>query len=260
MTKADRFTGVWEKINRAKYHADELVHHARRYWDSQPYEIIAQQEGPDYVWRVKNIREPLPIAVTMATGDAVHNLRSAFDHFAYVAVPQPHNHQVAFPIWRKGSPNNAAAWKGSVKGMLNGASSRLIAAVDALQCYQGGTEDWVRTIDYLDIVDKHQLLLTVASASTGITLDAAEVFSVFREFGFPSTPISLKSADWEPVEQDLIIYTVKNSQGPAHNTKTKFNFDVTLGEPGLEGISIGELIPELIEKSENLLKALIPLG
>lgn len=263
----DRFVGVHHKVNRAKHHTDDLERQIKAFWDSKPYEIGTEgnpKTGPGS-YRIKGIPKPLPDAVVDTAGDACHNLRAAFDHLAYAAVPRPHNHAVAFPVWRKPRTPNRRDWEGSVNGQLKGAKGNFMHAVKALEVYQGGATEWLWSIDNLDIVDKHRLLLAVASANTGIVLDAAaHLRAAFPEQDsaiFPSLEYVLCSGDGTPVKPGTELFTVMAADGFPYDAEPKFTFDITLGEPEvLKGQPIMPTLRQLIDDSERLIQSLISLA
>jgi hypothetical protein len=102
----DRFSSAWLKLNRAKRHVDDLEDEIRAYWKTGPISTrgtgVTETEGGGTgarTFTVENVK-PLPDTIPVLVGDAVHNLRSALDHFAYAAVAQPTRHTY-FPIWSR---------------------------------------------------------------------------------------------------------------------------------------------------------------
>lgn len=264
----DRFDGVWRKVDRAKHHLEDLERQIQAFWDTQPYEIETQGDpktGPGS-YRIKGVPKTLPKSIPVISGDAVHNLRAAFDHLAFAAVPQPPSFPAAFPVWRKRTPTSAE-WEGLVKGKLNGASSRLLRAVVALEAYHGGAGEWLWALDELDNIDKHRLLITVASANTGIVIDAMaqmralNVDPALDLSDAPPMEYVLRPAEWTRLEPSTELFTVLAPEGFPHDADVKFTFDVTLGEPEmLRGEPIVPTLRGLTDESEGLLQRLVALA
>lgn len=182
-----RFTSCWEKFRRAEQHIDELERRIVEFHATDPYSIVAEDK-PETGQRVVRVAKttPLPADLPLILGDAVHNARSAFDHFAYQAIPNPTS-ETSFPVHRKGSPTKANPMKGKVNGQLKGGSSELLKAVTSCGPYQGGAADYLWVLDYLDIMDKHKLLVPIATAYSSLTLD---VGGTLRDSGFLTRPAS----------------------------------------------------------------------
>jgi hypothetical protein len=112
-------------------------------------------------YRVTNV-PVLDDTVSTMIGDAVHNLRSAFDHLAYQLVlldGQSPTNNTYFPMHgsrlnKKGNPRNITIAPG-----INRADIR--AAIEAVQPYHqlDPWDDELFVINQLDIADKHHLLL-----------------------------------------------------------------------------------------------------
>jgi hypothetical protein len=254
---------VWRKIEWAKKHTDDLESEIIAFRDTSPYEFEIQgnpKTGPGS-YRIKGTPQPLPESIPLILGDAAHNLRVALDHFA-CAVVVTVTDRTAFPVWRASRTPTSVQWSGLVKGKLNGAAPRLIKAVTAVKAYKTGNGEYVWAVDELDRIDKHRLLLSVAAANTGVTLDAAEMFrNVTLAAGLTDVPslfITIKPADWTPIEEGTELFVVPGPGG--FDADPQFPFDVTLGEPDvLRGEPVVPALRRLIDEVEGLLKRLVPL-
>ena len=172
----DAFSSAWSKIERAKKHTDDLEAEIIAFWDTKPYEIEAERNpkaGFSSYW-IKGTPKALPECIPLITGDAAHNLRSALDHFACSAVTTVTG-QTAFPAWRATPTPTRAEWLGEVNRKLKGASPGLITAVVALKAYETGGGQYIWTVNELDRIDKHRLLIAVAGTVTRVMLDAADL-------------------------------------------------------------------------------------
>ena len=176
---------------------------------------------------------PLPDSVALLVGDAVHNLRSALDHFAYAAVAQP-TRQTCFPIRSRDDPRKAAPqrteWLDTVAKQLTSASPGLIDAVRALSPRETGSDKCLWAIHELDRVDKHRLLLSVAAAHTAVVFEVAPVLNPVPGFRPPTMPVALATRKWTPLEAGIVLWHVPEESKPAPDP-IRFEYDVTLGEP-----------------------------
>jgi hypothetical protein len=264
---ASSFSSVWLKIERAKKHADDLETEIERFGDSEPYEIETQgdvKNGPG-CYRIKGTPKPLPDDLPLIAGDAVHNLRSALDHFACGAVAKVTGN-TAFPIWRATPTPTRNEWRGEVKGKLKGASHSLITAVGQLQAYETGHGQRIWAVGDLDRIDKHRLLIAISGAKVVTILDMADIAeAAFREINpdftpWPSMRFGLKPADWIPIEAGTELYGIPANAGPGAEAKPEFGFSVAFGEPEiLKGEPVVPALRRLIDEVESLLKRLVPL-
>jgi hypothetical protein len=102
LTMATEFESALAKIERAKTHARSLQDEIRVFFDARPYrfDIKVDPETRRTIYYLDDVA-PVPRAVSMLFGDAMHNARSALDHAAY-------------QLWRNASPNG-----GGGKGALH---------------------------------------------------------------------------------------------------------------------------------------------
>src|SRR5260370_29058031 len=83
----DRLFGIRAKIERAKYHIDELASRAQAFAEGNENCLVAEDDPQtgEKVYRIR-LRAPLPALVPLIIGDAAHNLRSSLDHLAWQLV------------------------------------------------------------------------------------------------------------------------------------------------------------------------------
>jgi hypothetical protein len=231
----DRFESAWQKLDRARKHADDLEAELSAFWATDPFEVepvgtLATGRGAHRVTRI----EALPVGIPLIAGDAVHNIRSALDHFACSVVPCP-DRATAFPVWStsKATTPTAGQWRKEVERRAREASPRLVEALVRLEVWEAGRDSLLWAIHELDRVDKHRLLLTIAVVNTGIQLHGDDyVLATVRRFGgyAQDQPLVIEPIKWIPLRQGTILFDVQNGLG-LNATETHFTFDVTLGEP-----------------------------
>ena len=160
--------GILAKFERADENIRDLDQEISDYFRATPtpYEVIRefQNEGRDYVVRVRSIPTPLRFAVL--TGEVLHHLRTILDYLIWVLVAhaggKPSNtHQ--FPICRTVKKFEDAINRGTAKGVSAGAA-KLIEEAQPFK--QAVAHDYVLTVLHeLDIQEKHRLPLVVAASA-----------------------------------------------------------------------------------------------
>lgn len=153
----------------------------------------------EFVYKVKSVPE-IPEWLRFMLGDAIHNLRSALDYAAYALVvagtSQPGNHTY-FPVF-----DNPKAYTSMVKSRVPGLRQQCYEVFNSIQPYKKGWGHWAWQLHRLDIIDKHRLLLAVATipvartatpsdksvpgVDKGIVVAAAPLF--FHQLLFGSVP------------------------------------------------------------------------
>jgi hypothetical protein len=259
----ERFESALWKIDRARKHADDLELVIKEFWATKPYEVqrVGTPSSGRGSYRVTRIA-PLPAIVPLIVGDAAHNVRSALDHFAWAVVrSEDHGPQTAFPIWnnRKRQTPTHEQWRKDVEAKLSGAPVGLIEEVVKLEPWDTGKDSLLWAINELERVDKHRLLLSVAVANTGITIDHGQLLAnAFPDLEVPSLPVKLKP-QWAPLELGRDLFVVEAETGFASNLT--FDFNVTLGEPEeLKSEAVVTQLRILAGLGEKTIRDLMPLA
>ena len=265
---------VRRKLSHARKHIDRMEAEVKAFGQTMPYEIevVGDPVNGRGSYRIKGDPKPVPDQIAEIAGDAAHNLRTAFDHFA-CAVVSAMTTNTAFPVWRKDRIPSANDWRGLVRGKLSGASRQLIQAVEDSEAYKTGRGEYVWCIDELDRTDKHIDLIEVAGANTGVVIDPFKMFERMRERGemampealksvnwtMPSMPLTLIPKEWTRVERGADLFAVKSPNG--HPVPT-FTFNIALAQPDvLRGKKVTETLRNLTNQAEDLLlNQLAPLA
>jgi hypothetical protein len=241
MSRIDR---IRLKVERAKEHIADLDDAIRRFGESEPYEIstkekTAIEQTAFYVAKIN----PVPDHISLILGDAVHNLRSALDHLAWQLVEAGGgvpDRDTMFPIYQ--TPKRyAAVLKG---GKIKGAHPGAVKLISAMQPYPT-RDQTLWEINRLDIVDKHQLIVTVTLLYKGWKVDTLASGHVLE---FPQeAPYSLVAGDE--------LFNLPTSTYKRENHKNfKFSVDVAFGE---SEIVAGKPTLETVKKMADFVDGLV---
>jgi hypothetical protein len=149
----------------------------------------------------------------------------------------------AFPIWRKPSVPTEQQWSSLVTRKVKGAPKPFIDLLLALQPYEGGNHEALWTIDYLDITDKHKLLIEAFSSY-------AKLVQWEGPFGLGIKPdvhaLPLKDGD-------EVFGGLKANK----NRKNDVEIEVALGEPGARaGEPVVPALTDLLQTATAILDKL----
>ncbi len=252
---ADALVGVERKIERAERHIDDLDAVIGAFIQSDAYRVEINDDPKDASrvrWILREQRpDPMPtVEFAVLIGDAVHNLRCALDHLACGLVGEvshaPITPETMFPIFRdpgRRTPNDV---KSLVQSKVNGARQDLIKKLCTLEPYEGGHHEMIWALNYLDIVDKHRVLLTVAGATRQITMDVGGMHrSLFMDDpnipeenqalarDIPDLWITLNAAETTFPLEDGTELTSSPRENSEPYDQFQFPLYVALGEPGV---------------------------
>lgn len=162
----NRLVGVRAKIERANQHIKDIETVMRAFRDKNPYGFRIENDPKtgDEIHLVE-IRRETPTPLSLITGDALHNLRSALDHLAW----QAHEADGGKPDKKTEFPVCDAPSKYKPRDLAKKQkfSPRLIKLFESVQPYQAGYE-MLGVLHELNNFDKHRLLIVTAFALSGV--------------------------------------------------------------------------------------------
>jgi hypothetical protein len=261
------FDSVWRKLDRAEQHVDDLETVIIAFHRTDPYHVIAEDD-PQTGMRIAKVGsdpDPIPDAVPLILGDAIHAIRSGLDHFAFAANANPPDlTRVAFPIWSKDDIPTPERFQSAAKGQMPTASKQLLEAVWALQPYRGGNGEYLWLINRLDVIDKHRLLVTIGYSYEALTFDGAAMIREKADWtkNLPPMLISIRPMVRYPLEEGTELFSAAPGVSDLfeQNADLKFTFHVAFGEPEiLEGEPVVPTLRRLLDEVKGLLERLIPL-
>ena len=271
-TAAERLDRIRIKTEWAKEYIRNLERRIARFHDSNPYEVRAEKDAhsPNEILRIKLVRK-IPDELACIIGDAVHNLRSALDHLvwqlveAHGAMPPDERHM--FPVSETLAKYQSAGSRRRIDGVHPGA----VNLIDQSKPYAGGQgEFW--TIHYLDIIDKHRLLLLTGFVNSGLetrVTDKSQRESAAQGVHWPGTPVVHRFASNPPGVPIMLEYgaeiqfakvTVMTTGLPMEvDVEMKPLFDVAFADPEIvKGEPVVPKLQELAQFVEGFIPQFVP--
>ncbi len=267
----DRVTGVRAKIERAEKHIRDLNREVGQFLSTNPYKAIPKynpQSGYTSYYLISFAAVPEPI--TAIIGDAIHNLRSAWDHLAYQLAlsngitDENSFSKVCFPIGES-RKEYKRIFERKVQPFL---SEKANKAIELLQPHKGANDEfWA--IHWLDIIDKHRALITgVTSAILAIEVGYDDIvkFMPGVDLGvgpesIPSRLVRFDNANPGRIgtkEGDVVLMALGNHET---DNNIKLIFEVAFGEPEVfKGRPIVKHLAALTDFFSNLInRVFVPL-
>jgi hypothetical protein len=171
MTKStDVFQSARLKVERANLHISELQATIDAFCDTPFYEIVVYDEPGNGSGVVIEPRRPVPAVLTLIIGDAIHNLRTALDHVATAPVRAGGGKvgKLSFPFFKTRDELIKDKDKlGPIDKFLPGARNLII---DTIQPYPDGQGCDLHAMHSLDIMDKHNQLVIITTATLAANL------------------------------------------------------------------------------------------
>src|SRR6202051_4764394 len=197
---------VQRKLEWADKHLVDLKHELAAFRVAKVKAVIRENDPnrPGYSrWILTDASIPDPIMLIL--GDAIHNLRSALDHFANAIVrdngKQP-SFETDFPIWR--SPKfDRKEYEATVETKVGRAAKPVVQEFKGLEPHEGGKNELLWALDKFDVVDKHRFLVVLALRPRSVGFSAwaqmKKIVSPERTAVLPNQLISIRPADRAPL-------------------------------------------------------------
>jgi hypothetical protein len=148
------------KIERARHHIRDFNSMANNFMAERPFKLVIEHKPMAREFAIRSkIETPIPEALSLVIGDAIHNLAAALDYVIYAIASgrAPSPHKLMFPF-----PREAKGLCSTIDGtQVRFAGSKVIEAIRALKPYPGGNEA-LSGLHRLDTRDKHRLLILTA--------------------------------------------------------------------------------------------------
>jgi hypothetical protein len=256
------FSSAKLKIERAKRHLLEVERACREMPMRQALELMTGVDSQTGKFKaIYMAHSDMPMQFAPIVGDAVHNLRSAFDYIAVGLTLPPigtgdlkdsyfptGKDRQAFIEARDGVP--AGRGKRKNVGKMEGAPADALRMVEELEPYDGGKYS-IRALHDLDIIDKHKLLIPALSR---LRINRVDI-------SFEGKTYSLGVTDFQPDNDGLTFAALFEIPGATlHQFKVERNFHPSFeivfgkGQP-LEGQGIMETLFKLTNVAKRFVEA-----
>jgi len=219
MPATDPLRGVKLKIERANAHIREVSALIDTYLSPDPYERFFEVDPVNGEKHIKlRATEQPPEEIAVISGEVMYLLRSALDHLVTSIATRREIvviSRTGFPIERTRKEFESALKQRKIQQRL----PALAAALRMLEPYEGGKDDILWWLHWLNGMEKHQILVTVAGANVGFEFKGQLNF--LPDFD-RSQPLVYKTPGrWQRLDKDATLLV--------HSITTEFE-----GEMGLE--------------------------
>jgi hypothetical protein len=253
-TTVERLSRILLKTERAHKHIRDLKDAVNTCYAENAYSVAGKLDPKTkkVIYYVA-VEPQIPTPITLITGDIFHNLRTALDHLAWQLViaagNQPFEGSTGFPIC-----DSATFYKSTFSGQVKGMDETVIDALRAMQMHENGRGHSFWQLHRIDKIDKHRLLIPVASRVKALNIGRHWEQTLIPE------PIQLVDlADlWVapkipgPLQKGSIVFT--DTKSGKVNEDIQITFEIALHEPGV--VDCQPLI-EFVEGLYNLVDKII---
>lgn len=272
---SDPLVAIDRKTERAGRHIADLDAAISYFIGSNPYRVEIQGDPNDsdrVRWILRETRpDPVPtVEFAVCIGDAVHNLRAALDHLACGLVSEvsdaPITRDTMFPIFRDPGTRTTNDIKSLVQGVVHGARQDLIDKLCTLEPYEGGHHEMLWALNYLDIVDKHRVLITAAGATRQVAVNmGAMMRAAFAEATEESARLAQETPDtWITLNAAKVTFPLKDgtelTSAPRESSEPydqfQFPIYIALGEPE---ILKGEAVLPTLAQMTSVVREVVDL-
>lgn len=257
-------TDLWKppqlKIGRAKHHIADLDERCAKFLADEPFETVIRQD-PDlgeFTLRRKT-NHPIPDEFALIIGDAVHNLRSALDLtvFGLIGALAERPEAVQFPFAK-----NSERFKSVfAQRQIGAAGENVRKVIQQLKPY-GGRNHLLQPdgnfllhgLHELDILDKHKLVVPVASIFTIVADDMRKFGPAFDCFEGTGS-VQFVNVDTDVlVSIQLDIDERERHALPSFEERTKFQppFSICFGvDQPFTGLLVVPTLVSLVQEVER---------
>jgi hypothetical protein len=244
MSTKSRTHGIRLKIERAKEHIRDLDIAIQGFIADKPYRLGAKPHAAIpwlqmtlYIAEIK----PIPSRISLIVGDTIHNLRSALDHLMWQLVEaaggKP-DRNIYFPV--SDGAHQYASMMGN--GEIQKISKDARDIIEAIQPYVT-LDQTLWLLHYLDIVDKHRLVLTIAATMDKWGLEFFKGQTTwFSEYRFMPLVVG----------QEIVNFPVDKYQEAQE--KFQLGLDIAFGE---SEVPEGELVLYTLKKMVDFVEGFV---
>ena len=156
----DPFRGPKSKVTRARHHAADHYDAIRRMdgTDFTSYRVVPDLADPTKAQLVTGKRSEIPDLINLSAADALYNLRSALDQAAArcAAIAGRATKNTYFPHGK-----DRSSFEKSLRKKCGDVPPRARDVIRMFQPYHRGEGNLIRTLHELNLVDKHNDIITL---------------------------------------------------------------------------------------------------
>jgi hypothetical protein len=226
MSKIDLTASVKAKIGRSAEHVRDLNWEVEVFNRSNPYEVIPYEDlETGYRTLTVHVAKMPPPRLLLILGDAIHNLRSALDHLMQqlvIANARTPHQQTSFVIYK-----DIARFQNARSQRIHDIGTAANDLLEPLCPYYGGNKAlW--TLDQLDIIDKHRLLITTGMSNVALSILGGPIP---LECFYPDSRSAIRTLPaGGPVKDGTVLFRIHRSQKTPIYVDPEFKFQVAFGE------------------------------
>jgi hypothetical protein len=208
------FTGINEKLIRAKENIFNLDSEIGRFFEESDYPILPENDRELILKAIEyHENRPIPPRFSVLAGEIVHHLRSCFDHVVWhFSVQTVKNiRKIEFPVFDKPPANHDGRklFEGKIAGITN---PDVLCLIEGLQPYNAADpiDDPLFIVNDFDITDKHKELVVCAGTGSMVfpphmqsviesyerahpEADSAKIARHFKQYGIVKPYISFRN-------------------------------------------------------------------
>jgi hypothetical protein len=270
----DPLAGVRLKLGRARRHIQDLVSALESFYSSEPYKHGTRRDPATgrvevYITEVATA----PDDILLIVGDALHALRSALDHLAMQlflagargpSATEDELYDVSFPV-----AGNRKGYEKQRDRKLRGVAAGVLRELDGLEPYRGGNGHALWSLNRLDNIDKHRLLITVCSGFRSINVGRpmlARLKNVWKEahgeeLGVPLDALDafLRSSEPQvPMKVGDVIFSDPTGEEPIGHYQFRCHL-IVWEPPAADGENPIELCHRMLVEVEKVVERFTPL-
>jgi hypothetical protein len=240
------------KYARAEHHINDLARQVDAYLALKPVRLVTIGD-PEACKETHFLKQeiPVPLALSLVAGDAIHNLRSVLDIliFSMIGDRARQPERVQFPF----AKNHQRFVSALESREIELAGKNVLDALAALQPYGGG-DDTFYGIHVLDVADKHKLILATTSAGRIPSLEFASVLPAYKG-GHEGIDMIMETGaafttTWEGTP-DARRAKSREIRAGEHEHERQPTFEILL-DVDLPALRYEPLVPTLVEMSKRV--------
>ncbi|MDQ3023917.1 MAG: hypothetical protein M3R04_05985 [bacterium] len=255
---------IWEKIERAEKHIQELEAEINAFLAVNPYRLVPQHDPVtgDFTHHVFEV-DPAPSSIAIIFGDILNNLRATLDHLIYELVTA--NAGNPGDKWRGGFPI-AESEKGFVQlmseGQVDGIPQAAQDIIRLIQPYKGGTGHSLWQLTKLNNINKHRSVVIVGGKWDSFLMHWVEDFAD-NPFGLTESdfPIPIDVSNLPPELVKLKHGEVLAPMPAQYKHEREFSVSIAIFEPDVaESVPPIQICKELVKAIKGICAVFIDHG